>query len=548
MRTKVRYTTYLILIIYIVLALTSCSSHNTYEGKLFRWNIPSNITSLDPAYASNLANIWGVTQLYNGLVQFDQDMKLAPCIAKSWKVSENGLIYTFTLREDVYFHDHELFEGGKGRQVTAHDVAYSFYRIIDPKTASTGNWVFSGKVDEKEPFKALDDHTFQIKLKSPYRPMMSILTMPYCFVVPKEITGHYGKAFGQNPVGTGPFQFTAWSIDEQLNFERNPNYFEEDGEGVLLPYIDFVKITFNANRETEAIQLLTGDVHFVSGVVPSTADLLIDRQGNLLPQHEGQLKIYKAPYLNTEYVGIMMAGSGGKTSPTLKDKRVRQAINYGFDRETLIRNLRNNIGRPANGGFIPYGLSSFNAESPIGYTYDPDKSRQLLAEAGHPGGQGLEDIVLTTSTDYQDMGVAIARQLENIGIRVKIETHQSGYLKEIKINKNAPFFRASWIADFPDGENYLSCFYGGNGTPPNYTTFNHPAFDSLYVASLNENDDATRIAQYRAMDQILVDEAPLVPMYYDEIVLIMQQDVEGLMPNPMNFINLKRVKITSTQP
>ena len=213
-----------------MLLLAQCRSRRSEFSYVFRYNEASGISSLDPASASWRANIWAVNHLFNGLLQLDDDLKILPSIAKDWDISSDGLTYTFQLRNDVFFHQDELFGAEGTRRVNAEDFVYSLSRIIDPAVASPGNWVLREWVSTDEPFKALDDTTFQIKLKTPYYPFLNHLTMQYCFVVPREVVEKYGRDFRAHPVGTGPFVFQYWEEDSKLTLTRNNNYFEELGE------------------------------------------------------------------------------------------------------------------------------------------------------------------------------------------------------------------------------------------------------------------------------------------------------------------------------
>jgi peptide/nickel transport system substrate-binding protein len=152
-----------------------------------------------------------------------------PCVAKTWQISTDGLTYTFNLRSDVYFHNDPIFPNGKGRKAIAADFVYSFYRLIDPKVASSGGWIFSDKVKDIHNFIAINDSTFQVKLIKPFPAFMKLLTTQYCSVVPKEIVDHYGKDFRSHPIGTGPFKFKYWKEDEILVLLKNENYWEKIG-------------------------------------------------------------------------------------------------------------------------------------------------------------------------------------------------------------------------------------------------------------------------------------------------------------------------------
>src|SRR3990172_10513627 len=247
--------------------LLSCEQENEKEDTrtAFRYNESAGITSLDPAFASNVENVWATNQLFNGLVQLNDKLEIEPCIAKSYEISGDGLTYTFYLRDDVYFHDHELFENGKGRKVIASDFVYSFSRIVNPGGTSPGRWIFNNIDSSVEmAFTAIDDNTLQIHLLKPVPPFLGILTMQYCSVVPSEIVEHYGMDFRNHPVGTGPFKFKMWKEGVKLIFVKNDNYFEKDEDGNSLPYLDAVSISFLNDPQAAFLEFVKGELDFIS--------------------------------------------------------------------------------------------------------------------------------------------------------------------------------------------------------------------------------------------------------------------------------------------
>lgn len=526
-------------IVFILFVQLKCTTLENNKRDVFRLNISAGLTSLDPAFSKDQATMWCDNQLYNGLVQVDEQLNVQPCIAKSWNISEDKLTYTFTLRNDVYFHDNELFENGKGRKVTAHDFVYSFHRIIDTTVASTGAWLFNDKVDKTFPFEAVNDSTFKIHLKIPFQPLLGMLTLQYCSVVPKEIVEHYGKDFRAHPVGTGPFKLVVWKENNALVLTKNTNYFEKDSNGNQLPYLQGVRISFIADKGTEFMQFSHGNLDFLNGLDIAYKDKLLTLNGDLKPEWKNKINFDKLPYLNTEYLGIAMQN---QSSEALKNKKVRQAINYAIDRKKMVVYLRNNIGKAAEQGMIPKGIPCYDENAVKGFTYDINKAKQLLVEAGYPNGKGIEAITISCNPTYSDLITSIANELANIGIPCKIENQPATLLREAMRKNEVSFFRASWIGDYPDGENYLTLFYSKNGAPPNYTFYKNEQYDLLYEKALMETDQNIICKLYQEMEQIIIEDAPVVPLFYDEVTRFTHKNVTGLQPNAMNLLILKEVK------
>jgi peptide/nickel transport system substrate-binding protein len=531
-------------LVLVILLLAACTSGPRNPKKIFHYNEHSGITSLDPAFAKAQATMWPAHQLFNTLVEVDDSMRIVPSIALRWDISPDRLTYTFHLRGDVYFHDDAVFTGGKGRKMTAADVVFSLSRILDARTASPGAWIFNGKVDTADPFVAVDDSTFKLKLLRPYHPILGILSMQYCSIVPREAVEQYGADFRRHPVGSGPFRFVAWAEGQALVLTKNDHYFERDQQGDRLPYIDGIKVTFYDSKATEFLLFRQGKLDFINDIDASFKDEVLTKQGTLRDAWQQKIQLQVSPYLNIEYLGILVDSTNElvRTSPLLL-KKVRQAINYGFDRRKMILYLRNSLGTPATSGFVPAGLPSFDSSLVTGYQYDPFKSRSLLGEAGFPGGRGLPVIKLLTIPLYADMADFIAKQLEETGIRVQVETVQKALLLEMTSSSRAPFFRGSWIADYPDAENYLSVFYSKNPAPPNYTRYSNPVFDALFEQALVEVNDSIRYDLYRKADQLIIRDAPVVPLWYDKVIRLVQPGLRGFTPNPLNLLELRRVRI-----
>jgi peptide/nickel transport system substrate-binding protein len=529
----------------LLLTAFSCSGPSSNKDKkVFNMNLDQNLTSLDPAFARNQNALWMINQVFNGLVQVDSNLNILPCIAKTWQISSDGLTYTFNLRNDVYFHNDPIFPKGVGRKAVASDFVYSFYRLIDPKVASSGGWIFSDKVKDMNNFIAIDDTTFQVKLIKPFPAFMKLLTTQYCSVVPKEIVEHYGKDFRSHPIGTGPFKFKYWKEDEILVLLKNENYWEKIN-GTKLPYLDAVKVTFITDKQSAFMNFLKKDLDFFDKVDGSYRDDILTKSGKMIAKYKGKFSLRKGPYLCTEYVGILVDTNITitKNSP-LKYQKVRQAINYAIDKSKLIKYLRNSIGIPATAGFIPQGMPGFDSTAVKGYHYNPEKAAALLAESGFPNGKGMPQVTLSTSTTYKDLIEFIQGELAAIGIKVKVDVSPNASLRDLMSKNEVNFFRGSWIADYPDGENYLAMFYSKNKVPngPNYTAYYNDDFDKLFEQSYYVSDNAKRYRLYQKMDQMVIDYANIVPIYYDQSVIMTQNNISGYSINPQNLMILKTVK------
>jgi oligopeptide transport system substrate-binding protein len=522
-----------------------CHDNTSSRKTVFNINLDEGLTSLDPAFCRNQNTIWMDNQLYNGLVQIDDSLRVKPAIAKSWDISPDDLQYTFHLRNDVYFHDDPLFKDGIGRKAVASDFVYSFSRLLDPKIASSGSWIFSDKITTcNEAFKAVNDTTFRIQLKQPFPPLLTLLTSQIASVIPHEVAEHYGKDFRNHPIGTGPFKFKYWKEGEVMVFLKNDKYWEKGKDGSPLPHLDAIRATFIGDKQTAFMEFVTGKIDFLNDIDGSYRDDILTKSGKVTQKYKGKFILNTAPYLNTMYLGMLV----DTTLPIVRDcplkmLKIRQAVNYAIDKQKMIKYLRNSMATPGDAGFVPAGMPGFDNKQVKGYSYNPEKARTLLAEAGYPNGKNLPGIVLTTTIGYRDLIEYVQGQLEQVGIHTRIEIVQSASLRELVAKNGVNFFYGSWIADYPDGENYLSLFYSKNKIPwgPNYTGFSNKEFDRLFEQCYHETNDQQRYALYRRMDNIIMQNAPVVILYYDKLVNLYQDNITGISKNPLNLLVLKRV-------
>ena len=482
------------------------------------------------------------------------------------------------------------------RKVVAQDFVYSFNRVMDRELNSSGSWIFANVKSRQQTtdnrqqslvyaFEAVNDTILKIELNQPFPAFLGILSMSYASVVPHESIEYYGTEFGRHPVGTGPFKYQYWKEGVKLVFRKNPNYFEfeettsdvEDSATRRLPYLDAVSISFLIDKQVAFMEFVKGKFHFMSGIDARYKDELLTRDGQLRQEYEDDIYLIREPYLNTEYLAFFL----GENDTLGKERSLalRQAVSYSIDREKMLRYLRNGIGTPGNYGIIPVGLPGawelgtgsreqgsgnreqgtgdweqgvpFSSPVPesrslvpsqtIGYPYNPKKAEQLLKDNDLLG----YELKLYTTQDYIDIAKFVQSALTEIGLNCKVEEMMPAALREKRANGNLPFFRSSWVADYPDAENYLSLFTTNNFTPqgPNYTHYSNAKFDELYQKSLTCNDIEERARIYHAMDSLMMTEAPVVILFYDEVLRFVNKDVSGLGSNPTNMLNLKKVKI-----
>lgn len=509
----------------VFICFLACHSNTSDSYNVFIYNQPNPITSLDPAFAKSQNNIWATHHLYNGLVTLDDSLNIIPEISSGWEI--DGKSITFVIRDSVYFHDDVCFSSGQGRTVDAYDVLFSLERLLDPEINSPGSWLFADKVGDDPIFEVVDSMTFRINLKEPFMPILGLLTMPYCYILPRECMGYYGSEFRAHPVGTGPYQFKRWVEDQGLFIRKNNKYKLNNPPGV-----DYVKVNFIPEKQIAYYELMSGNIDMISGLESSYINELLDRNGDLKASVQDKVQFTKAPYLNMEYLGINMELA--KDHPMLSKSQFRKALNYAIDKSLMMRSLRNNVGIPAHAGFIPSGLPSHNEDKVTGYSYDPRKARSLLDSCSYQG----EEIVITTNNDYLDICTFVASQWESVGINCRIDLKESAVLRDGMRKSNIPLFRASWIADYPDGESFLCMFYSKNPAPPNYTRFNSMTFDRLYEQALQESNTEKRMDLYQQMDRIIVEEAPVVFLFYDESAVFYSKDIQGFRNNGLNLLNI----------
>ncbi|MFN0204061.1 MAG: ABC transporter substrate-binding protein [Bacteroidia bacterium] len=540
---------------FLLFLIASCSSpqQELYKN-VFRMNLEEGLSTLDPAFARDQRAIWMTSQIFSGLIELDTNLQARGLLAKSWEISPDGKIYTFHLRSDVNFQKHACFGKDSTRKVTAQDFVYSFSRICDAKVASNGFWIFNNKIkgakefnEEKATevtgFQALNDSTFQIELTQAFPPFLNLLAMPYAFVVPKEAVSLYQKEFGRNPVGCGAFCFFKWEEGNYLLLHKNKHYFEKKA-GQQLPLLDAVKVSFIPSKLSAFIQFKQGNLDFMNDIHLSYKDEVLTNQGKIQPQYAEKYQFLTSPQLILYYVGMMTDPSKyPQGKHPLLNVKVRQALSHAIDRKKMTTYLLNGMGYPSQ-RILPQILLPAQTDTTVGYEYNLDKAKALLAEAGYPNGQGLGEWELSIAADYAFLGEFIQKEVEPLGVKLRVKTAQAGAVRKDIMEGKLAIWRANWIGDYPDGETFLSLFHSKNHAPsgPNTTHYGSETFDKLYEQAMTLQQDSLRKALYVNMEKEVLANAPIIPLYHGRIFRITQKNIKNLPIDAMNQLSLKYVK------
>ena len=481
---------------------------------MFRRVLGDSPSTLDPAFVTDSYSSAVIHHLFEGLVQFDVHLKPIPALAEFWEASPDGCIWTFTLRRGVTFHH--------GREVTAHDVVYSFTRLLDPQKPLPVTEFFrriqgakefmQGKTHHVEGLKAVDRYTFQMVLEEPLASLWAVLGLHNTTVVPREEVEKPGGHFGHAPVGTGPFKFVRWEPNQEIVLEANDQYYEGR------PFLDTIvfKIRVGSKVEETFAEFLQGNLE--ETIIPSgkTEEVRTDLKYR-------QYQRVRKPTLSLLYLGF-----NTQVKP-FDDRRVRQAFNYAVNKEVIVQEITHMDSLPAT-GVLPPGMPGHDPDLQ-GYDYQPEKAKRLLAEAGYPDGIGFPVVQLWsnhTAASTKAELAAYQRYLAELGVQVEIRFAPDWpTFKEMLKQGQLPMFRLLWSADIPDPDNMLSPLLHST-SPTNRTFYRNPLVDQLLEQARQKLPYAQRIALYREVERIIMDDAPWIAQHYEALDRLYQPYVQGV--------------------
>ena len=518
-----------------VLIASNTSSRNSFaedkkreipvKGGAYRRPLEFMPRTLDPPLATDIYSITIIQQLFDGLVQFDRDLNVIPAIAKSWKISPDGLTYTFYLREGVKFHN--------GREVTSDDFVYSFTRIIDPKNKSPAAHLLEkvlgikefqeGKTDYVEGLRPSGKYIFELILSRPFSPFISALGTYHFKVVPREEIEKSGLEFAKTPIGTGPFKFFLME-GEDIILEANPDYFEGG------PYLNKIifKIFHGAPREKILKEFKEGGLE-ESFIPPEEIDDIAKDQ---------HFVFMKKPILSLRYYGF------NSSSKPLNNKKLRKAMNFAIDKRLIISEIHKNQFNLAK-SILPPGMPGHDPKRDT-YPHDEIQAKRYLTEAGYGKDKNvppLEFWCASKSDAAQRELNELKSQFNKIGIPVSIhyETNWPNFVSMLKANRT-PVFMHAWYADFPDPDNFLGTLFHSQ-SKYNFTAYHNPEVDRLLDQARTERDYLKRMGIYRRIENIVLEDAPIIPMVNHLFQMVYQPYVRGIEVNALGgpYIPMKKI-------
>jgi oligopeptide transport system substrate-binding protein len=487
------------------------AQEQTQPGGAYRRPLANDPATLDPARQRDIYGIAVDQQLFDGLVEFDQTLRIMPALAQFWIASRDGLTWTFTLRKGVKFHH--------GREMTADDVVYSFTRLLDPRVRSGGADLFmniqgatefrEGRARQVTGLTAVDRYTVRVTLTEAPVPFVSILAVGQAKIVPRELVEEQGEAFGTQPVGTGPFRFVRWERGKEIVLAANADYF--DGPPKLARLVFRV---FAGERREGAF------AEFQAGTLEDSWIPTRDYRQIIAGQ---TYQYFRRPIFNLRHYGF-----NTRMKP-FDDRRVRQAILHAVDREAMVSEIwlgRHTLAR----GILPPGTLGFNPKLK-GYAYDPPRARELLAQAGYPGGRGLPPLTIWSSVRSEEVlreHERIRKDLEAVGITAEFQYNPDwpSFSRAMQ-ERRLPIFLRAWFADVPDPENFLAKLFHSS-SPFNYMGYASPAVDALLDKARAEPDLTRRVEIYRRAEEMILEDAPVVPVSHQTYERLFQPYVKGI--------------------
>lgn len=533
-------------------------------GGTFRFNESESSHSIFPMELTDATSAHISQQIFEGLVKLDpKELTVVPCIAESWN-SNDGKTYTFKLKKNVKFHNSDIFPQGQGRVVSAEDFKYTFEKlatfgphnnnfgsILKDKVVGANEYYEATKNNQKpaslEGVKVIDANTLQITLVEPYQNFLFSLTNPGASVIPRE---GFEKHKNKLVVGTGPFMMADdKNPKEKLVLVRNPEYHRFDKDGNQLPYLDSIVVTFINNKKNEIDEFEKDNLHFLWGLNSDAIKNMVEEQISDFNQKPPKKVLYREPEMATQYYAF------NTTHKPFDNVKVRQAFSYAINRERIIeRVLEGEAFGPGDKGITPpQPFKGYNSASLTGYTFDPEKAKKLLSEAGYPDGKNFPQVKIVLNSggnkNYQVLQ-EIQKQLSEVLNITNLDFELLPQKDKLAAEREGrgDIFRAAWIADFPSPENFLSIFYGQTvpdvdtlPSYPNSSRYRNPEFDKLYEAGRRAGTKEEAYRFFLKAEEVMLKDAPAIILWYDENWRVTKSSVQNFYFNPIRYFDFSEV-------
>jgi peptide/nickel transport system substrate-binding protein len=561
-----------------LLILASCNNnqHAKFEnritagvvqyGGVFHLNEVEDFRSLAPHSILDLTARNIASQIYEGLVSLDQKtLKVNPGLAESWEISPDGFIYTFHLRKDVRFHDDACFPEGIGRIFNADDVIFAFTQLFTPSAENLlaysmydrilgarsyyENWDKNQNIPETIPgLRKIDDYTINIVLNEPFPGFLEILATPAGWIYPREALEKYDIDLRSHCVGTGPFYLNKLIENEIIIVARNNNYWKKDSFGNSLPYLDSLKFTFIKEKKSEMLEFMKGNIDMVYGITREDVDEYeLNTNLDKGEYTTNDFLVQISPSLSIQYYSFKQMGD------IFNDVNLRLAFNYAIDRKKIVDYALNGLGVPAQHGIVPPSIEGYPIDEVTGFEFSITKAQQYLAKAGYPGGKGFPRLTLSLNSGGGTENLLVAEAVQKMlseNLDVYIDLSVTGRAQHFsRVNSGqVEFWRDSWLADYYDPENFLCLFYGelvpediNAESYYNSTRYKNDEFDYLYNNAIKEANTEKRMKLYCKADQKIIDDAVIIPLYYDKTIRLQQLYVRNFPANAMEVRDLGSV-------
>lgn len=518
-----------------------------YYGDTLKVNSAEIYTSLFPSAVTDIYSQHISSQIYEGLLKFNpENLSIEPCIAESFHIDSLNSEYTFKIRENVFFHDDPCFNNNSGRSVTAQDIKFVFEFLCSKHDLNTSPILWRNYIQGAEQFYAKkadnvsgiivkDDHTITIKLIEPFSGFLNILALTQTAIFPKEALDYYGSELHvKKAVGTGPF--TLKSADEHILLEKNSKYWQTDEFGNQLPLLSYVEIKFLNDKSKELAEFLHGNIDFIWGLPVEEIQNVIGSFEDAIEGKNKEFTLQSINNLQVEYYAFSFKDS------LIKDIHFRKALNYAIDKAFIASNILEGSVLPAMHGIIPE-INGYDKSLLNGYHFDPKMAKKELAKSSYKSAKNDKQLTLYYNNSGQ-MNKPIAQEIKkqlkaNLNLDLNLEESDRKSFFD-KLNQgDLPFWRYGWIADYPDPANFMASFHSkniqGSSNNSNIAQFRNQAFDQYFNAAMAEVNIEKRMTLLATAEQILLDEAAIIPLFYYTSIRLVNPKLTDFPINELEF-------------